>query len=187
MAVALSGVMVMSPQACAPTHTESASPAPVAIAASGATSMTITWSAVGGARSYDLVYAGTGLAGPITVTRLTTLSRTISGLTPGGRYEAQVRAVTRRGAQPWSATAVVTLTAAAATPAQENPVVTAPPATPAPAAPAGTTGTGTGTRTRTRPGTADRRGDGERAAAGAVGRDVGQRHPAVRRADPGLG
>jgi hypothetical protein len=133
MAVALSGAMLMSPQACAPTHTESAAPGAVSITASGATSMTITWSAVGGARSYDVVYAGTGLAGPITVTRLTTLSRTISGLTPGGRYEAQVRARTRRGAQAWSATAVVTLTAAGAVPAQENPVVTAAPATPAPA------------------------------------------------------
>lgn len=89
--------------------------------------MTISWTAVRGARSYDLVYAGTGLDGAITITRLTARTRTISGLTPGGAYEAQVRAVTKRGPRQWSATASVTLVGGAATPANETPVVTAVP------------------------------------------------------------
>lgn len=86
--------------------------------------MTITWAAVGGARSYDLVYAGTGLSGQVTITRLTTRTRTISGLTPGGTYEAQVRAVTKRGRRAWSPAARVVLAGAAVTPAAETPVVT---------------------------------------------------------------
>lgn len=125
MAVALSGAMLMSPQACAPSTVRTASVTPtVTITAAGATSMTIAWPAVGGARSYDLVYAGAGLSGPITVRRLTSRTRTISGLTPGGAYEAQVRAVTKRGPRSWSATARIVLAGGASTPADESPVVT---------------------------------------------------------------
>ncbi|MGA0893769.1 MAG: glycosyl hydrolase family 18 protein [Ilumatobacteraceae bacterium] len=90
-----------------------ASPASVTACATALNQVTVSWSAVTGATSYDLSY---GLAGasPVVVTGITATSRSLTSLAPG-TYDVRVRAVGGASVSAWSATSSATVVASAAT------------------------------------------------------------------------
>ncbi|MFM7254030.1 MAG: fibronectin type III domain-containing protein [Ilumatobacteraceae bacterium] len=88
-------------------------PASVSACATALNQLTVSWSAVSVASSYDLSYGLTG-ASPTVVTGITSTSRSVSSLA-AGTYEVRVRAVSGTSSSPWSAAIGATAVASTST------------------------------------------------------------------------